>query len=101
LEGIDADVRSALEGAGYDLSSLESFFSKDGEVPTWALGDQQQNRLTRIPEFQGAMNAVVTPAGGAMPVVLVGGRIGFDQSLFREVYESDNEALQESDKPSE
>ena len=65
--------------AGTDLGKLvsgditvEDFFKTQGDnVPTWAqqygLGGPRSH--TNIPEFQGAMHAIVTAAGGVMPVV--------------------------------
>ena len=105
FEGLDQTTRQMLSDAGYDLSSAEKFFAGGkGEVPTWLVDDQNTNRLTSIPEFQGAMNAVVTPAGGAMPVVMVGGRLGFNLSGFDEVYNGDSETAQSTtprERPSE
>lgn len=108
LTGLDAALIEKLgdsnigEWAAGDITGAQFFEGEDVEVP-YGLPDRSQNRLTNIPEFQGAVNAVVTPAGGAMPVIMVEG-VSIAGSLadtieasVQRILVNDNESVQVSE----
>jgi len=98
LSGLDQDILSKLDDnssiykwATGDITAAEFFRGEGVEVP-YGIADAPQNRITAIPEFQGALNAVVTPAGGAMPVVMVEG-VKIAGSLADSIRDSMSELL--------
>lgn len=76
LSGLDPNIARALEGdlgkwATDDSFTTSDFLESQGVDLPWGISDENNRKLTTIPEFQGSINAVITPAGGAMPVVQV------------------------------
>lgn len=105
LEGFNfGDVNNRLrESSIYKLSqgtlSEDDFWKEIGaEGSTWAIpGDiSNQRRLTNISEFEGSVQAIVTPAGGAMPVVMAED-INIDISALQALYAANNEAAANTD----
>ncbi len=97
LSGFDVtgiDTESALyKAATGSADDMTNFWRSTGlEGPTWDIPNEPtQNRLTNIPEFEGAVHAIVTPAGPAMPVVVENAE---ELQGYRELYPADSEAVE-------
>jgi len=93
FEGLDTsgfgeDFGDSVLGRAVSSNDIAGFFQEAGAEVPYGVADRTRH-MTNIPEFHDAIRAVVTPAAGAMPVVVENAD---DISGYNSIYHSDSEA---------